>query len=33
MQYMLLNANRTSALALLANVMQRAAEALEADVG
>jgi hypothetical protein len=33
MQYMLLNANRASALALLANVMQRAAEALEADVG
>ncbi len=31
MQYMLLNTNRAGALALLAKVMQRTAEALEAD--
>lgn len=31
MQYMLLNTNRAGALTLLAKVMQRTAEALEAD--
>lgn len=31
MQYMLLNTNRAGAIALLAKVMQRTAEALEAD--
>jgi hypothetical protein len=33
MQYMFLNANRPDALALLALVMQRTAEALQADLG
>src|SRR5579875_1348440 len=32
MQYMLLNTNRAGAIALLAKVMQRTAEALEADL-
>jgi hypothetical protein len=32
MQYMLLNTNRAGAIALLARVMQRTAEALEADL-
>lgn len=32
MQYMLLNTNRAGAVALLARVMQRTAEALEADL-
>lgn len=32
MQYMMLNTNRASAIGLLANVMQRTGEALEADV-
>ena len=32
MQYMLLNTNRAGAIALLAKVMQRTAEALEADM-
>jgi hypothetical protein len=32
MQYMLLNTKRSGAIALLAAVMQRTAEALEADV-
>jgi hypothetical protein len=32
MQYMLLNTNRAGAVALLAKVMQRTAEALEADL-
>ncbi|MGB8264700.1 MAG: hypothetical protein WCE44_00030 [Candidatus Velthaea sp.] len=32
MQYMLLNTNRPGAIALLAKVMQRTAEALEADL-
>jgi len=32
MQYMLLNTNRAGAIALLARVLQRAAEALEADL-
>jgi hypothetical protein len=31
MQYMLLNTNRAGAIALLARVLQRTAEALEAD--
>jgi hypothetical protein len=31
MQYMLLNTNRAGAISLLARVMQRTAEALEAD--
>jgi hypothetical protein len=32
MQYMLLNTNRAGAIALLAKVMQRTAEALESDL-
>ena len=32
MQYMLLNTNRAGAIALLARVMQRTAEALETDL-
>jgi hypothetical protein len=32
MQYMLLNTNRAGAIALLARVLQRTAEALEADL-
>jgi hypothetical protein len=32
MQYMLLNTNRAGAISLLAKVMQRTAEALEADL-
>jgi uncharacterized protein involved in type VI secretion and phage assembly len=32
MQYMLLNTNRAGAIALLAKVMQRTAEALEVDL-
>ncbi len=32
MQYMLLNTNRAASIALLANVIQRTGEALEADV-
>jgi hypothetical protein len=32
MQYMLLNTNRAGAIALLARIMQRTAEALEADL-
>ncbi len=32
MQYMLLNTNRAGAITLLAKVMQRTAEALEADL-
>lgn len=32
MQYMLLNTNRAGAISLLARVMQRTAEALEADL-
>jgi hypothetical protein len=32
MQYLLLNTNRAGAIALLAKVMQRTAEALEADL-
>jgi hypothetical protein len=32
MQYMLLNTNRAGAIALLAKIMQRTAEALEADL-
>jgi hypothetical protein len=32
MQYMLLNTNRAGAISLLAKVMQRTAEALEADM-